>query len=82
MMVKCYYQQVNILIFFLHVIVFFNNHHCKYLFLLTGPDRSILLWDPKRNKPVSSLKEHKNKVYYANFNENSKYIASGVKIQD
>lgn len=30
-----------------------------------------------KKKPVSSLKEHTNKVYHANFNEDSKLIASG-----
>lgn len=40
--------------------------------ILTGsPDRSLILWDPKKSKPIATLKEHKNKVYYAKFNENN-----------
>ncbi len=42
-----------------------------------SPDKTILLWDLKKKKPQMSLKEHKNKVYWASFNENSKFIASG-----
>lgn len=37
----------------------------------------IMLWDLKKKKPTSILKEHKNKIYWASFNENGKYIASG-----
>ena len=40
-----------------------------------------MLWDLKKKKPSHTLKEHKNKVYIASFNEDSKYIASGGEDQ-
>jgi len=46
-----------------------------------SPDRTIMLWDLKKKKPSHTLKEHKNKVYIASFNEDSKYIASGGEDQ-
>jgi len=46
--------------------------------LLSGsPDKMLLLWDLLKQKPISTLREHKNKVYWASFNENDKMIASG-----
>lgn len=42
-----------------------------------SPDKTVMLWDIRKKKPVQTLKEHKNKVYWASFNENSKLIASG-----
>ena len=36
-----------------------------------------MLFDIKKKKPINFLKEHKDKVYWAKFNENNTLIASG-----
>ncbi len=36
-----------------------------------------MLFDLKKKKPINFLKEHKNKVYWAKFNEGNTLIASG-----
>ena len=46
--------------------------------ILSGsPDKTIMLYDLRKKKPINSLKEHKNKVYWAKFNETNTLIASG-----
>lgn len=36
-----------------------------------------MLWDFKKGKPTSQLKEHKNKIYWVNISDNGLYMASG-----
>lgn len=36
-----------------------------------------MLFDLRKKKPINMLKEHKNKVYWAKFNETNTMIASG-----
>lgn len=36
-----------------------------------------MIWDLSKGKPSSVLKEHHNKVYFCQFNEDNKLIASG-----
>ncbi len=45
--------------------------------LSCSPDKTILLFDLKSKKPITFLKGHTSKVYYAKFNENNSLIASG-----
>ena len=46
--------------------------------ILSGsPDKTIMLYDLRKKKPINSLKEHNNKVYWAKFNETNTLVASG-----
>ena len=42
-----------------------------------SPDKSLIVWDLKSGKMISSLKEHKNKIYWVTCSDNGSYLASG-----
>lgn len=41
-----------------------------------GPDKSVLIWDSKKNSPGVRIHAHKDKVYCARFNETSKLLGT------
>ena len=44
--------------------------------LSASPDKSVIQWDSSKGSPGLKFQGHKDKVYNAKYNEDSKYIAS------
>ena len=47
------------------------------MFISGSPDTTVTFWDETSLKPTNVIHEHKNKVYWAKFNESGLFTASG-----
>ena len=41
-----------------------------------GPDRTVLIWDSKKNSAGIKITAHKDKIYATKFNETGKLLAT------